>query len=305
MNKGLERVTVLLATYNGEEFIKQQLESLASQEGVLIEVHANDDGSKDGTIEILEQWRRKGLIKSISTSNRIGATPAFLNLLKKCSSSDYVAFCDQDDVWGSRKLITLLPLVKSEEPRLAICGREFIDEGGNKSPHREKTSVIPSFTNALVENIAPGNCSLINASAVELLNSFENPRVSHYDSWVYLNVVAYGRCTVIAEKLVSYRIHKGNLVGLRDYRFRSKLDSIESYFMQAKLFRESLGADFPSNKKKELDDFLGLSMIKSPIRRLLSIIGLQVNRQKRIDGLIFKILLVWFFRKMVQAKEVN
>jgi glycosyltransferase involved in cell wall biosynthesis len=290
----LEKVTILLATYNGEEFINKQLESLASQQGVYLQVYANDDGSTDGTLEILEQWKQSGLIKSISSSNRVGATPAFLSLLRSCSAADYVAFCDQDDVWDSKKIVSLLPFARSEEPRLVVCGREFIDEEGNKLPFSENKLVIGSFANALLENIAPGNCSLINASAVKLLNSYDSPQVSHYDSWVYLNVAAFGQCLVVPDNLVKYRIHRGNSVGLRDYSLRTKLNSIEDYFLQAKYFRDRQGINLSSHNKSVLDEFLELFIIKSPFRVFSSIIRLQFSRQKKKEGVIFKILLACF-----------
>jgi glycosyltransferase involved in cell wall biosynthesis len=293
----LKKVTILLATYNGEKFINEQLESLASQQDVYLDVYANDDGSTDGTLEILKHWQQKGLIRSISTTNRIGATQAFLNLLRTCPLSEYVAFCDQDDIWGSRKVISMIPFARSEEPRLVVCAREFIDEEGKKSLSSKSGSVAASFANALVENIAPGNCSLINASAIKILNSYENPRVNHYDSWVYLNIVALGQCIVLPDKLVKYRIHKGNVVGLRDYRLRTKVNSIEEYFLQAKYFRENRRNNLSTHDKLVLDEFLELFVIKSPHRIVSSIIRFQVNRQKKKDGAIFKILLVWITLK--------
>ena len=98
------KVTVILAAFNGVKFIDEQLASIKSQKGVIVEVYANDDGSTDGTLERLACWQNEGLITTLKLSDRIGSTKAFLELLQLCSDKTYVAFCDQDDIWDSEKL---------------------------------------------------------------------------------------------------------------------------------------------------------------------------------------------------------
>ena len=78
MGDKIPRVTVLLATFNGVKFLDQQLNSLTGQHEVEVEVYANDDGSTDGTVDLLEIWKETGLIKKITRSNQIGSSQAFL-----------------------------------------------------------------------------------------------------------------------------------------------------------------------------------------------------------------------------------
>ena len=128
MNPNIPKVTVLLTTFNGVRFLDEQLTSLYYQQGVDIEVMVNDDGSTDGTIEILDYWRAKGLIVSISQSRGLGATRAFLMLLQSCDRKDFVAFCDQDDVWDKNKLVLQANSLDESTPMMSTCLRLYIDE---------------------------------------------------------------------------------------------------------------------------------------------------------------------------------
>jgi glycosyltransferase involved in cell wall biosynthesis len=179
-------VDVLLATFNGEKFLEEQLQSLDQQEDVIVRVWANDDGSDDATLSILLKWQKSGLIKDISTTQRVGSTHAFLKLLSEHSNSEYVAFCDQDDVWDPITLITQVGKLTSEMPMAITSRRLYIDSVGSIIGESKRLRKAPSFENAMLENIAPGNTILMNRRAIELINEFPNPRVTHYDSWVYL-----------------------------------------------------------------------------------------------------------------------
>lgn len=69
MQTTYNKVIVLLSTYNGEKYLQEQLQSLAAQEDVEVEILARDDGSKDGTTAILNKWQERGLLKWYSTTN--------------------------------------------------------------------------------------------------------------------------------------------------------------------------------------------------------------------------------------------
>ena len=86
MSEELPKIVILLATYNGVKYIDQQLTSLVAQTNVQIEIHVNDDGSTDGTLERLEHWKEEGWIKTLTLSEHIVSTSAFLKLLANCQS---------------------------------------------------------------------------------------------------------------------------------------------------------------------------------------------------------------------------
>jgi len=90
----VQQVTVLLATFNGERFLNEQIESILNQERVRVEIYVNDDGSTDRTPEILAKWTQSGHISKLTRSDRNGPTRAFLKLLALCEGKEFVAFSD-------------------------------------------------------------------------------------------------------------------------------------------------------------------------------------------------------------------
>ena len=119
----MEKITVLLSTYNGERYLVEQLQSLIDQKGVEVELMVRDDGSKDSTTEILDEWQSKKLLTWYKSGN-LGPGKSFMHLLQTASPGNYYAFCDQDDVWLPEKL--RLTMDKMKEVELANPGKPVI-----------------------------------------------------------------------------------------------------------------------------------------------------------------------------------
>jgi len=285
-------VDVLLACFNGERFLDMQLESLARQEDVNVRVWVNDDGSVDETLTILHKWQEKGLIKGISKTQRVGSTRAFLNLLAEHPDSEYVAFCDQDDIWNSKKLSTQISKITDEMPLGVTSKRLYIDASGGIIGVTKKLRKSPSFENAIVENVVPGNTVLINNLAISLINKYPNPAVRHYDSWIYLILSYFGGINYIDLPLVKYRIHEGNHVGLRKYGFGRFLDSAENYLIQARYLGKIVGPNLSQDKNPVLADLISIFEKKGKAQKAFLIIKLPVVRQRRIDQLGMKIMFL-------------
>jgi glycosyltransferase involved in cell wall biosynthesis len=288
-----DEVVVLLATYNGANYLDDQLASLQNQEGVRVFVIANDDGSTDKTLDILNSWKKSGLIHTITRSNQIGSTSAFLQLLSRCSNYKYVAFCDQDDVWYPNKLIKLVELTEENHISMSICGREIISENAELLSIKRSLKAEPSFVNALVENIAPGNCTLLNNAAIKLINSYKSPPIRHFDSWIYLNVSGLGKCHLTSEKLVQYRIHSANSVGLRRYRVLESIDSIYDYARQAEYFELSNRGKLPANIDINLRKYLDIFKRKSKLKTIILIARCPIARQRKMERFLYKTLLFY------------
>ena len=99
----MEKVNILLSTYNGEKFIKQQIESLLAQTYENIAIHVRDDGSTDGTIGLLNQYSGNPKVHLYFGDN-LGYRKSFAWLLSNCCDADFYAYCDQDDVWMPDKI---------------------------------------------------------------------------------------------------------------------------------------------------------------------------------------------------------
>lgn len=298
-----QTVDVLLATFNGERYLEEQLHSLDQQEDVNVRVWANDDGSDDGTLAILLKWQKLGLINNITKTQRIGSTRAFLKLLSEHSDSEYVAFCDQDDIWDPIKLITQVGNLTEETPMVVASQRLYINSTGAIIGKSRMLRTSPCFENAMVENIAPGNTILMNSQAIKLTNSFPNPAIAHYDSWIYLLITAFGRVDFLHQPLTRYRIHSSNAVGLRKFSVSRIAESVSRFVDQAVYFHTISGPieQFLPREKAEL--FIMARSETDIVKRLRIVKKIGLMRQSRIEGVIFKFFLLldeklvqWFLR---------
>ena len=291
MNK--PTVDVLLASFNGDKYLEEQLESLHRQEDVNVRVWVNDDGSFDETLRILEKWKEKGLVKSISKTQNIGSTRAFLKLLSEHHDSKFVAFCDQDDIWEPRKLATQILSMENEKPMLIISQRLYIDSNGALIGESKKLRSKPSFENAMIENIAFGNTIVVNNEAIKLINSISEPQVEHYDSWIYLLVSIFGKIVEVPQPLTHYRIHSNNLVGLRKMSLNSVRASVNNFVNQNIYLGESFSKENECKRFQRLELFKSLRLETRLISRFRIVQRIGFKRQRFVDQIIMKLLLLF------------
>ncbi len=284
-------VTILLATFQGEKFLEDQLQSLASQKNVSVRVVINDDGSTDGTLDIIEKWKNTGLITKVSLSNKLGPSLVFQRLLMDNTDNEYIAFSDQDDIWDSNKLYEQIQLVPKNKPTLIFTNRIFLSKNGKESKSLNYRKINPNFRNALVENVSPGNTILINREAANKLSLHYQPDITHYDSWFYLVMSATGDVVHLDKNLVKYRLHDDNLVGLRSIGSFSPFESIRNYLMNAERLKEQEILSLKESDAEYLDRFLGILKEGDKKIRLQNLLRFKIYRQKRIDAMGMKIIL--------------
>jgi glycosyltransferase involved in cell wall biosynthesis len=212
-------VTIVMGTYQGERFIKEQLDSLAAQTHYNWRLYVSDDGSSDKTREIIRHF-------STTLDNDVilvdgpcqGFTFNFLTAIDRASEADYYALSDQDDIWEPDKLERALSVLQSvEKSRPALyCGRTHIIDAAARSIGLSPAFLRPpSFANALVQNIGGGNTMVMNRAARELLRTagVGEDVVSH-DWWTYQLVSgAGGYVHYDLQPKVRYRQHGSNLNG--------------------------------------------------------------------------------------------
>ena len=122
-----KKVNVLLSAYNGEKYIREQIESILAQTYPNIELIIRDDGSKDRTVEILKEYEQRYENINVVLEKNIGVTASFFSLIEK-SNSDNIAFADQDDIWLPQKIeVAVQKLEKREKPALYACNKVLID----------------------------------------------------------------------------------------------------------------------------------------------------------------------------------
>ncbi|MDR3473967.1 MAG: glycosyltransferase family 2 protein [Devosia sp.] len=214
-------VSVLLATFNGARFLGEQLASLAAQDVARLDVSVSDDGSTDGTRALLEQWAatwRKGRFV-IAAGPGQGFAENFRALaLIPQPEADYVAFCDQDDIWQPGKLsaaIAALSANAADRPAVYFSRTRLIDDSGQTIGYSHRFSRPPGFGNALVQSIGGGNTTVFNRRGFSLFaaSAARAPFLFH-DWWGYIIVSgAGGYVHYDPEPHILYRQHGGNQLG--------------------------------------------------------------------------------------------
>lgn len=233
-------IEVLLAAYNGQAFLTEQMNSVLAQEGAELRVLARDDGSSDGTAEILERYARDfpGRVNILHSPGRLGGRGSFSRLLVQ-AQAPYVAFCDQDDVWASYKLRSLLERMQRLESELgkdtpllvhsdlAIVDRilqpihpSFWSYSGINPARQE----LPQI---LIKNTVTGCALLANRALVERARPVPDEAAMH-DHWLAMVAAAFGHIEAVREPLVAYRQHGNNTVGAQAYGWRNILKRLFS-----------------------------------------------------------------------------
>ncbi len=215
-------VTILMATCNGAANLQAQLDSFLVQTRRPGQVIVSDDGSRDGTVAILERFAaaHPGLRMRIMAGPGRGAAANFLHLLRSLPADcGPVAFADQDDVWLPDKLargLRALGHVAPDRPAL-VGGRSYVcDAGLSRRRLSRLPTRAPSFRHALVQNFAGGNTMMLNAAAARLLREAapEAGRIVMHDWWAYQIVSGAGGQVIFDRApLVLYRQHGGNQIG--------------------------------------------------------------------------------------------
>ena len=212
----------MLSTYNGEKFLREQLDSLYAQEGVEIHILVRDDGSKDTTIKILEQYQQQYGRMTIHADENVGAAMSFHTLIsyasKEVDKYDYFAYADQDDVWMSDKLVSAVKMLDRSEAKtkLYFCLPEVVDADLNILPAKR-----PFVANNLKGNIVTshilGCTQVFNGHLLRLVSMYlpnAQDRVPLHDGWTALVAYAFDADVIIdTAKHIKYRQHGNNVVG--------------------------------------------------------------------------------------------
>ena len=214
-NQNKPLVSIALATYNGERFLKEQLDSLLNQTYQNTEVIITDDASTDGTKSILEEYAEKdSRVKLFFNDNNLGLIKNFEKAVQ-LTQGTVIAFADQDDVWASDKIEKLL--ANMGDAVLVYCNSEYIDADG-KSMNRKLTDYRnPSNKRNLFifdkdSGIwIAGHALLFRKELLDTALPF-TPYISH-DTWIAYIAMLKGTIKFIPDVLVYYRQHGGNVVG--------------------------------------------------------------------------------------------
>jgi glycosyltransferase involved in cell wall biosynthesis len=209
---GRPLLSVAMATYNGERFLPEMLESLAAQTRLPDELVVRDDASTDGTVGILHAFARRVpfRVEVISGGPRLGYAQNFIAASRACRGS-LVFFADQDDSWRPPKLATVAERVRRRRSEAVFHDFALVDEKGER--------LADSFYDLLSAQAIPHAAALKGCSMAvtrRFVDTWGWPpaesRVSH-DFWVALLSTAFGQRRNLREPLIDHRLHRDNVSG--------------------------------------------------------------------------------------------
>lgn len=208
-----------MSTYNGEKYIREQLDSILNQTYPMVKILVRDDGSSDGTIEILEEYAVKYDNVQYYSGKNLGVIQSFLCLLKDSDErAEYYAFSDQDDVWLPEKIAKAVELIKNcketKQPILYCSDTYVTDELLNVIKTDEKKAK-PSFGNALVQNICTGCTAVMNHALRDIVNQTNPINIVMHDWWFYLVAAMQGKVLYDHNPYMYYRQHGNNEWGAK------------------------------------------------------------------------------------------
>lgn len=217
----LKSVAILMCTYNGEHFLREQLDSIEAQDYKKWTLYVNDDGSKDSTLDILKNYQMKwGSNKLfIRLGPRNGFCQNFLDIINdEKIHADLYFLCDQDDIWLSHKIshtIKKLSKLNPLKPNLYCARTTYVSSDAKKILGQSGLfSKPPSLRNAIVQCIAGGNTMAFNNNLKNVVRQFKNVEVVSHDWWLYiLNELSSGQTFYDKESTILYRQHKKSLMG--------------------------------------------------------------------------------------------
>lgn len=296
-----------LSTYNGEKYLKEQLDSLLSQTYKPIKIMVRDDGSTDKTVEILKSYGVHILPLGKNLRSKLSFS-ALLDAMLQDEQAQYFMFCDQDDIWDKDKVAKSVAKIQTMEqdlkhlPLLVHTDLRVINEAQKVlsnsfwnyehiNPDRKKLG------NLLMQNTITGCTMLFNRSLAQLSLPIPKEAIMH-DWWMALVASAFGEIGSIKEPTISYRQHGGNDTGAKAYSWKKVLKDaggivfgrglyvqhLDINLAQARAFLETYSEKLDANALSTLEAF---TTIKS-----------QNYFQKRYSLIRYKLLKYGFLRNL-------
>ncbi len=245
----MNRVNILISTYNGGKYLNQQLDSLFSQTNNNFEIIARDDGSNDETLEILHSYN----ITIIDSKKNLGAKGSFGALLEYAvqnTESEYFMFCDQDDVWEGdkieRALVKMHEIETScpDKPILVHTDLKVADENlkvlDNSMWNYECINPkLNTLNRLLIQNTITGCTVMINKKLAQISLQIPDEAVMH-DWWIGLVASEFGKIGFIDESTIQYRQHASNSIGAKGFSYVNILKKGFSIFLNRSLYIKHL-----------------------------------------------------------------
>lgn len=263
-----------MSSYNGERFIEEQIDSILNQDiaqNAELKLLVRDDGSKDRTCEILEQYQAKGALTWYTGAN-LKPAKSFWNLVMRAEQSDYYAFCDQDDAWFSDKLSRAVRMLERDVPQglpALYCSAVTVTDAALNPIGSLGTSYRAEndFAYSLLYSVAPGCTFVFNHAAREQLMRYDmeqNFELIH--DWLAHKIITLkGRLLYDDQPSMYYRQHGNNVIGSQRSGLRGTWDRVRRFLKDDSHTRsrtaQSLLKVYGGDLERESDSYRELDMV--------------------------------------------
>lgn len=215
--------SIALATFNGQRFLKAQLDSIAAQSAPPAEMVIADDSSTDGSLGIVRSFAESAPfpVRIIENASRLGYRANFMRAAAACTS-DLIAFCDQDDLWEPTKIAHMQEVFSDDTVLLAYHAATLIDESNRVIGDAFRASHAKAFAPLTMHpsQIIPGLVQVLRRSLIRLtplhprsIDPYAPDQQMPHDQWYPFWASVLGNIAYVPRRLVRYRQHDANVSG--------------------------------------------------------------------------------------------
>ena len=229
------KLIVLLSTYNGEKYLREQLDSLLKQTLRPDRIFIRDDGSRDDTVAILEEYCSEHPFMEYYCGKNLGPAKSFWELITKTEEADYYALCDQDDVWFEDRLETAVKRLEQEDKDIPLlyCSRYTLTDQ-DLNPLDSNVSGLygfSDFAHSLIYHTAPGCTFVFNAAARKQILKYdvEKEYCVIHDAIIHKVVTMSGKMILDDTSHIYYRQHGDNQIGMDANKVRVFLGRVNRF----------------------------------------------------------------------------
>ena len=232
------KTSVALCTFNGEKYLRKQLDSILEQTVAVDEIVICDDLSTDATLSILNQYKETfpNIFKIHANEKNLRSVKNFEKAISLCEN-EIVFLCDQDDMWIPEKVEVILNQFKISPELQVIATNAFIINDDEDMLNVSTIYDIPSKTTKEMkeilffhQNFCTGATMAVRKEFADDLMPFPPENLFHHDEWIALKASLKNQLLFLNDRLIKYRIHQNQLVGgviFSEQDLQKRLDKIE------------------------------------------------------------------------------
>jgi glycosyltransferase involved in cell wall biosynthesis len=252
------KISIAMCTYNGEQYLREQLDSIAKQTRLPDELVVSDDGSIDKTLKLIEEFASSSPFPvriSVNDKN-LGTTRNFEKAIWSCEG-EVIALCDQDDIWHVKKLELVEALLASAASvGLVISDAELVDAASKRrgrslwqgvgfdSRKRKRVTEGKALEVFVTHHVVTGATMAFRSTFRDLISPIPPEGALAHDGWIALMIAAVADVGFIEEPLIKYREHPAQQMGARrrstaESVIRAKKTDRNNYLLQASQFQQA------------------------------------------------------------------